>query len=223
MNTPSPYHGWVSYLYNTIDGSCEALKKDKKAICLKKLENIPKNTFSIHGLWPGLKTGAYLDDCSGPLTRDDIVDASEKEENKEFFTEKMYKSWVSYNDDDPTFWLHEYNKHGYCYSLRKNQTDFVDYFKDAFEFFEEYDFANLFKKAFPDAENTVVNVTQAEVDKIIQTYLPGSYYRLECSKSTRYITQIYFYYDEEFKPYKVPFKVGRNCGSKNTKLKILFK
>ena len=32
-----------------------------------------------------------------------------------------------------------------------------------------------------------------------------------------------FYYDEEFKPYKVPFKVDRNCGSKNTKLKILFK
>ena len=32
--------------------------------CEKKLSNIPKNHMSIHGLWPGMKSGARIADCN---------------------------------------------------------------------------------------------------------------------------------------------------------------
>ena len=103
------------------------MKGTKQTMCYQKLKNIPKNQFSIHGLWPGNLTGEYIADCNGNLTTEMIDEAKSKE--GELFNEKMKKYWVSYSESDEEFWIHEYNKHGNCYTNKMKQNDFVPYFK----------------------------------------------------------------------------------------------
>ena len=90
------------------------MKGAKQTMCYQKLKNIPKNEFSIHGLWPGNLTGDYIADCNGNLTTEMIEEAKKKE--GDFFNEKMKQYWVSYSESDEDFWIHEYTKHGYCYT-----------------------------------------------------------------------------------------------------------
>lgn len=207
--------------------------KDQET-CLKKLENIPKNAFSIHGLWPGLKSGEYLSDCQGKLTKDDIEAVASSTE-KEFYENYMKKYWVSFKDNDIEFWLHEYNKHGLCYTNRKKQSNFTQYFKDTMNFFINNDFPNILKNTFPyvtDPDSTtigesiVISVTKQDMDIIIKSFFPGAFYKINCelkNKVPGYLTEIYFYYDEDFKPYNVPFAISDNCGGELDDIKLVFK
>ena len=46
----------------------------------------------------------------------------------------MKKYWVSYSESDEDFWIHEYTKHGYCYTNKMKEKDFLPYFKKAMHF-----------------------------------------------------------------------------------------
>ena len=79
------------------------MKGAKQTMCYQKLKNIPKNEFSIHGLWPGNLTGDYIADCNGNLTTEMIEESKKKE--GDFFNEKMKKYWVSYFKKAMPFFL----------------------------------------------------------------------------------------------------------------------
>ena len=94
--------------------------------------------------------GDYIADCNGNLTTEMIEEAKKKE--GDFFNEKMKKYWVSYSESDEDFWIHEYTKHGYCYTNKMKENDFLPYFKKAMPFFLDNGFNDFFLKAFPGVE-----------------------------------------------------------------------
>lgn len=195
------------------------MKGDKQKICNDKLKSVPKNEFSIHGLWPGKLNGDFVE-CGGTLTTDMIEEAKKREED---VFNKMHKYWVSYLPSDENFWIHEYEKHGYCYTYKNGQNDFVDYFRDALAFFFDNGFNELFLKAFPGVQNKRVTISKQDLRKIIQAFYPGAYINFVCdSASTKSLSQIYFYFDINYNPYPVPFAFNPNCGQEEEPITIIF-
>lgn len=208
---------------------------NKQDTCLKKLKNIPKNEFSIHGLWPGLKSGKFLSECGEVLKKEDIEGVANSTEIG-FYNNYMKKYWVSFKEDDFDFWFHEYNKHGLCYTNRKKQNNFTQYFKDTMDFFRKNSFPTILKDSFPyvtdPMNNTtignsiIITVTKQDMDIILKSIFPGAFYKLNCgynNKDPGYLTEIYFYYDEDFKPYNVPFTPDKACGGELDDIKLVFK
>ena len=147
------------------------MKGAKQTMCYQKLKNIPKNEFSIHGLWPGNLTGDYVADCNGNLTTEMIEEAKKKE--GDFFNEKMKKYWVSYSESDEDFWIHEYTKHGYCYTNKMKENDFLPYFKKAMPFFLDNGFNDFFLKAFPGVEKKTLTISKEDLRKIVMPFIRG--------------------------------------------------
>ena len=202
-----------------IDGACADMKGEKGKTCKKKLEQVPKNEFSIHGLWPGKLNGDFVE-CGGTLTTDMIAEAKTREAD---IFNKMNNYWVSYSASDEAFWIHEYEKHGYCYSYKHGQDDFVQYFKDAMAFFLDNKFNEFFLKAFPGVEKKTVTISKKDLRKIVEAFYPGAYINFICdSASTKSLSQIYFYFDINYKPYPVPFAFNPNCGQEEEPITIIF-
>ena len=108
--------------------------------CFEKLEKIPKNTFTIHGLWPNLK-GKSKEDCNIGQ-RIDVEFSDEKVEH----LAKRY--WKSLKDDDKSFWEHEFNKHGYCWNLKYEKTYPEQYFKFVLELYLNLGFEKIIHEVF---------------------------------------------------------------------------
>ena len=186
------------------------------SICKEKLAKMKKNTMSIHGLWPSLKSGKMLPQCNSGTTIDVENDGSA-------IFEQMETVWPSFMKTDENFWTHEYNKHGYCYVNENNLSGYKDYFEHTINFFYEYGFEDMIKKAYGDRSGEAVQTTLSELQEKIELYYPGSVFKAICkgSKNKTYLTEMYFYFDLNFKPTnKVKFSGG--C-SKTKKFYINFK
>ncbi|KAI9276972.1 RNase Sy [Phascolomyces articulosus] len=118
----------------------------------------PSDAFTMHGLWP--------DTCSGgiPGNGDSGCDASRNHDDVgkiiSDLDEALYKQldtyWPSYKGDNPSFWTHEWNKHGTCvttldpkcfgddYTENKDVTDF---FKLTLDLRSEYNLYAILKNA----------------------------------------------------------------------------
>ena len=117
----------------------------KGEYCYENIEIVPKNIFTMHGLWPNYRNGTLADWCNG---KNDI----EIEIHNETLSEFMNTHYVSGYHTNAYFWGHEYNKHGYCYNQRNNisVTDYETYFDLAREMYLKYDFANIFLDMYKD-------------------------------------------------------------------------
>ena len=115
--------------------------------CYDRIKVVPKNTFSIHGLWPNLRNGTLGEWCNGP--NDIEIDIKDKT-----LLDYMNKHYVSGYHTNEYFWGHEYNKHGYCYNQRNNidVNDYEKYFQKAKELFANNNFENLFLDFFEKEE-----------------------------------------------------------------------
>ena len=73
------------------------MKGDKQKICNEKLKSVPKNEFSIHGLWPGKLNGDFIE-CGGTLTTDMIEEAKKRalliNPTLNISTYKMFKTLI---------------------------------------------------------------------------------------------------------------------------------
>lgn len=116
---------------------------------------LPKNNWTIHGLWPDNCDGSFESYCdferqfderpspstvngqtvprySGP-TVDTFITAAGRDDLLAF----MKKYWVSQGSSDASFWAHEYSKHGTCfstfdtkcYSSDTQHEDLIDFFE----------------------------------------------------------------------------------------------
>ena len=83
----------------------------------------PDNLFTQHGLWGNMCSYGYPQFCdpsleinpNGEIIRSIIVDQFGDEE----LYNNMSYSWKDYHGKDSSFWAHEYNKHGTCFSTIK--------------------------------------------------------------------------------------------------------
>ena len=191
-----------------------------QAICLEKEKIIPNNTFTIHGLWPGKITGEQIPTCRDSEKNITISDPT--------LIKELSKYWTSSNKDDSKFWFHEYAKHGYCWEQRFYKDDNAErFFNFTLNFFHEKGFSTFFQDIFGDIETGEILITQRELDVLLNKRWPGIQYKLNCYKQKktnhRIFTEMYFYYDLDFNPKKVPFKSDTNCGDIDQPIKIIFK
>ena len=169
------------------------------------LNKTEKNIFTIHGLWPNLKNGKRLPECSSGETID--LDLS----GLSFY---MNKYWFSFKGSNQDFWLHEYNRHGYCMVQEKNWDGSQDYFSFVIKlYFQSYRF--LLQKVFGN-QPRVLDIDINELKSKIQNVMPGINFKLKCENN--YITEFQFYLEKDLTP-NIKTPVRNPC----TKAKLVFK
>ena len=158
--------------------------------CGNKADHVYKNTMTIHGLWPSLKSGKYLDDCTTGVT---IVDDG----SSLFKDMKQYWPSFSTTNTNEYFWGHEYNKHGYCMVEEYGWDGYEDYFEYVISLFLKT-YKDLITKAFPNYSSTTITVTYDQMKAAIQKVIPNATIKMNCK--SKYIYEIYFYLEKNFTP-----------------------
>lgn len=156
--------------------------------CGGRADHVEKNTMTIHGLWPSLKSAKMLDTCTSGVK---II-----EEETPLF-EKMRQYWPSFTGANTDFWEHEYNKHGFCMVEEYGWDGYEEYFDFVVDLVvDEYKY--LIQKAFPDKSKTTFYVTYEEMIQKIRTIIPNATLKMNCK--SKYIYEIYFYLEKDFTP-----------------------
>jgi len=87
---------------------------------------VPKtavNEFTIHGLWPDRNTSNYPQNCESPAGQ---FNAS----TIQLLYPQLRQFWTDYKpNSEPSFWAHEWNKHGTCASILPNLSSQLQYFE----------------------------------------------------------------------------------------------
>ena len=170
--------------------------------CGKKADHVYKNTMTIHGLWPSLKSGKYLDDCTSGV---DIID-----DGSSLFNDmKQYWPSFSLTNTNEYFWGHEYNKHGYCMVEEFGWDGYEEYFEFVIDLHLKT-YKDLITKAFPNYSDTTVTLTYEQVVSAIQKIIPKATLKMNCK--SKYIYEIYFYLEKNFTP-STDSRFSNTCAS----------
>jgi len=120
----------------------------------------PANHWTIHGLWPDYCDGTYTQYCDDSREYTNITQILESY-NRYDILNYMNTYWKNQDGTDESFWEHEWDKHGTCYSTLvpdcyidyTPQEEVVDFFSQTVHLFQSlptYDFlaaANIFPSA----------------------------------------------------------------------------
>ncbi|ORX76807.1 ribonuclease T2 [Anaeromyces robustus] len=153
-----PDQGHLVLALQWLPSYCKNAGRNKpcKKGTLKKVE---KDTWTLHGLWPGNCDGkTYLTNCN-PEREEENIEEVIRSKDSELLSE-MEKIWLSGNPDplkdNNWFWAHEWNKHGQCVSTitpqclgnkyEKND-DIISYFEKAVELRSLYDLYPILERA----------------------------------------------------------------------------
>ena len=170
--------------------------------CRSRADHVYKNTMTIHGLWPSLKSGKYLNECTSGVSIDD--DGSSL-----FLSMRQY--WPSFNSNgNEAFWEHEYNKHGYCMVEEYGWDGYEDYFEFVINNVFLKTYKDLITKAFPSYSNTIVTVTYEEMQTAIKKIIPNATFKMNCK--SKYIYELYFYLEKDFTP-STSSRFSNSCAS----------
>ena len=171
--------------------------------CGNKANNVYKNKMTIHGLWPSLKSGKYLSDCTSGVS---IVD-----DGSTLFT-NMKQYWPSFSasNSNEYFWEHEYNKHGYCMVEEKGWSGYEDYFNFVLDL-HKATYNDLITNAFPSYSSTTVTVTYDTVKTAIQKIIPNATFKMNCK--SKYITEFYFYLEKDTTTPSTSSRFSNSCSS----------
>ena len=174
--------------------------------CEKKLSNIPKNHMSIHGLWPGMKSGARIAECNQGAEISIVDDGSAT-----FLEARKY--WPSLNNNANTvFWGHEYNKHGYCYSNRIKDFDYKKYFQRTIDLLKEKHINTLILDTFGE-QSGEYKVSFKDLKNKIKNKLGGDYFSVVCKTISKkqYLQEIRISFDDNFNYIKT--SSGGSCNT----------
>ena len=153
--------------------------------CYENIGAVPKNIFTVHGLWPNYRNGTLADWCNG---KNDIEIEIYDQELSEF----MDTHYVSGYHTNPYFWGHEYNKHGYCYNQRNNldPQNYEIYFKVVKDLYNKYNFANIFLDIYEDRiQPGDMEINRKEVEKYFENKgFSKDTYLLVCTNITQNTT-----------------------------------
>ncbi|KAI9296318.1 RNase Sy [Neoconidiobolus thromboides FSU 785] len=114
----------------------------------------PKDAFTVHGLWPNNCDGSFgpNNGCDSTRQYTDLKNIVAVDTSLET---QMNTYWASYKGDNPSFWEHEWGKHGTCYSIYEPKCytafqrgqDARDYFKTALTLRTKFDLYNTLKSS----------------------------------------------------------------------------
>ena len=175
--------------------------------CGNKADHVYKNKMTIHGLWPSLKSGKYLNQCTNGVS---IVD-----DGSPLFVE-MRQYWPSFAKSNEDFWEHEYNKHGYCMVETKRWEGYGDYFSFVIDLHKST-YNDLITKAFPQYSDTIPTLSYTEIKAAIQQIIPNATFKLNCK--SKYLTEFQFYLEKDAVTPSTKSKFSNSC--KN--VKFIFK
>ena len=179
----------------------------KVSSCGSKADHVYKNKLTIHGLWPSLKSGKYLSDCTSGVK---IVD-----DGSSLFTD-MKQYWPSFSNSNEYFWGHEYNKHGYCMVEEKGWSGYTDYFSYVIDLHKRT-YNDLLTNAFPDYSDTTITISYNEMKSAIQSVIPNATFKMNCK--SKYVTEFYFYLEKDTTTPSTNSKFSNTCSS----AQLLFK
>ncbi|KAJ3142089.1 ribonuclease T2-like [Geranomyces variabilis] len=110
-----PNQGLFVYSQNWTMGYCQ---NPNNTCAETTLRALPKNQFTLHGLWADYCDGTYETSPLGcdPARRDDNAKATVDKLAPKSLREEMEKVWLAADGDYNWFWSHEWNKHGTCVS-----------------------------------------------------------------------------------------------------------
>jgi ribonuclease T2 len=167
---------------------------ENHAECKEKIKHLPKNIFTLHGLWPSYNDGSKVDECNKGQEISVVI------KDQELY-KTMSTYWISYTGTNAHFWNHEYNKHGYCYTQRYNK-NIDDFFGSAIGIYKNLSLESLASKAFGDVKEAEKSFTYAELIDIFSKSLGDSYIDIECVhvNDKSYMSEVRFYFDLDFKP-----------------------
>ncbi|KAJ3158101.1 ribonuclease T2-like [Geranomyces michiganensis] len=77
------------------------------------MDEVPTG-WTIHGAWPDTCAGKQVANCGLASSYNDIAGPLRRYDPNLYST--MNDLWVSYNGDNNDFWMHEWSKHGTCWS-----------------------------------------------------------------------------------------------------------
>jgi len=165
------------------------------------LKNAEVNTFTLHGLWPGLKTGARIPECTQGVEIN--PDA------REVF-QTMSHEWPSFTNPNKKFWEHEYNKHGYCYSAYTNTTNEpMKFFEKTLEVFHSKPYRQIYQNLEKRADNRWdYEDIHKQIEKVI-----GPGFQLQCIgyEGQQLLNEVHIYLDLDLSVMTNPKFSGRGC------------
>ena len=150
--------------------------------CYNAIEELPKNVWTIHGLWPNYKNGSIpLGWCNG---KNDI-NVEIKNKSLYNFMKDHYPGLYYTNEG---FWAYEYNKHGYCFNQRYNYDvyDYEKYFLKIVEIYKKYDLGNIFINILgKKISKGDMTINRTEMEKYFETKgIDNGTYLLICKNVT---------------------------------------
>jgi ribonuclease T2 len=180
---------------------------------MDKIKSIPKNIFTLHGLWPSYRDGRKIEECNKGALIDVKI-------NEEKLQNEMAIYWVSFTSENQQFWNHEYNKHGYCYSERYKLYDPDNFFNMGMNLFKSNALDQLMHRALNHVvmNSNTLSFTYPELLKIFEK-ATNLKFSLDCKKinNKTYLSEIRFYFDLEMKP--IDHQTSSDC--KNNTIYII--
>lgn len=169
----------------------------KNADCQKKLGIIPKNIFTLHGLWPGFASGKRIDKCNAGKDINVVQDSSD-------IFKQMNIFWLSLQGPNEHFWNHEYNTHGYCYTQKYSKSsDPKAFFKFSMDLYNKHDLENLMIKAMQITQGEK-EFKYEELKTKLRTVgdLTGLKFDLNCKRYSgkQYLEEVRLYFDLDLQP-----------------------
>ena len=206
FNLRSTKQDYDSYVMAVIwvNGYCKVNNCTNPAI-----NYLDPNIVTIHGLWPSLKNGKMLPECTSGVK-------IEETDSKLFFDLK--RSWPTFYGEYTDFWEHEYNKHGYCMVEEKGWKGYEDYFRFVDHFYLKY-FKYLILQAFNyDSTSREVTVSQEAMKDRLKKIVKNVTFKMLCHQN--YIDEFYFYLNKDLTPstdsvFSAGCRVGKLIFKKN--------
>ncbi|EJF66828.1 ribonuclease T2 [Dichomitus squalens LYAD-421 SS1] len=186
----------------------------------KQGQLLPKNSWTIHGLWPDNCDGSYEQYCDlsrqydptpSPLVLPDGtpvppytgpgVDTFVAEFGRVDLLDFMNKYWVSQGSPNSGFWGHEFSKHATCTSTfdvacygpdYKNHQDVVDFFDAVVRAFKNYPTFNILAASgILPSNKTTYSLSQLQGALKAQT---GAVPYLGCGSNGTVLQEVWYFH-----------------------------
>ncbi|KAJ3029089.1 ribonuclease T2-like [Rhizophlyctis rosea] len=194
-----PTQGLVVFAQNWTMGYCA---NSNNTCAQSTINSLPKDAWTIHGLWPDYCDGTFSSDnlgCVHEYGNQETYDVVKKQDKGLF--EKMKKVWMGANGDYNWMWSHEFTKHGTCMSTLnpecygktfKSYFPILDYFKAAMSLYPRYNLFDILKKGGVVPSSTKTYTIQQFQEAIVRGI--GYEASITCAKGDdgrSYLTEIW--------------------------------
>eukprot|EP00803_Ostreobium_quekettii_P010729 evm.model.scf_1932.1 EVM.evm.TU.scf_1932.1 scf_1932:9848-13867(-) len=145
----------------------------------------PRNSFTLHGLWPQQRDGKYPTYCGNKAEHYDPKDLVD-------LKPRLDVEWPSLITDGDSFWRHEWEKHGTCANMTEH-----GYFEEALALHEKYSILGALESADIVPSNTT-HYRGATVSQALKAGL-GVNVLLRCSSGC--LSEVWMCVSKTWKPF----------------------